>query len=95
MAISCEKFLEEEPPTFISGSNYFKTADDARSAVDGVYKSLLTAHERWWAVVDAYTDDQVGKSNEKNYNAFGQHTVLPSDAIFENQDYGIYKHWWV
>jgi len=47
MSISCEEFLEEEPPTFISASNFFQNAGDARTAADGVYKSLLESHNRF------------------------------------------------
>lgn len=95
MSISCDEYLEENPPNFVAESNYFQTADDARTAVGGVYKSLLTAHQRWWAVVDAYTDDQVSKSNGGNYNAFGTHTVTASNQVFEERDFSIYTQWWV
>ena len=93
MSISCEEFLEEEPPTFISASNFFQNAGDARTAADGVYKSLLESHNRFWTVVDAYTDDQVSRTQGGNYNAFGTHTVTPSDRVFEQ--FSVYSNWWI
>ncbi|MDO7172409.1 RagB/SusD family nutrient uptake outer membrane protein [Mariniflexile sp. AS56] len=93
MSISCEEYLLEEPPTFISESNFFKTAGDARTAVDGVYKSLSNVHNRFWTAVDAYTDDQVSRRQGGNYDAFGTHTLSPSDPVFEQ--HGVYSEWWI
>ncbi|WP_225035232.1 RagB/SusD family nutrient uptake outer membrane protein [Winogradskyella sp. SM1960] len=93
MNISCESYLEEEPPTFISASNFFQTPGDARTAVDGVYKSMYVVHSRFWTVVDAYTDDQVSRTNGGNHDAFGTHTVMPVDPMFEQ--HGVYSDWWV
>lgn len=90
--ISCDKYLEEEPPTFISNTNYFQNAGDARTAVDGVYQKMLDIHGRFWPVIDAYTDDQVSKTDGGFFNAFGSHTVTPSDRVFEG--FGVYTGWW-
>ncbi|MDW5290119.1 RagB/SusD family nutrient uptake outer membrane protein [Formosa sp. PL04] len=93
MSISCEEYLVEEPPTFISASNYWQNEGDARTGVDGVYKSMLEVHNRWWPVVDAYTDDQVSRSAGGVTNAFGTHTVTPSDRFFEQ--FNVYHLWWI
>ena len=93
ITISCEDYLLEEPPTFISGSNYFKTAGDARTAVNGVYQKMNEVHGRFWTVVDAFTDDQVSGGNGNFHAAFGSHTVSPSDRVFE--DFNVYHNWWL
>lgn len=93
LTISCSDFLEEAPPTFISGNNYFLTEGDARTSVDGVYQCMSEAHNRFWSSIDAYTDDQVSKTNGGKYDAFGQHALLPSDPILEQ--YGVYSTWWI
>ena len=90
---SCEDFLQEEPITFISDADYFITAGDARTAVDGVYRKLNDVQSRFWTVVDAYTDDQVSRTRGGNYDAFGTHTVTPSNPVFEQHN--IYRDWWI
>jgi starch-binding outer membrane protein, SusD/RagB family len=94
MGISCEDYLREEPPTFISASNFWKTASDARTGVNGVYQKLNDAHNRWWVVVDLFTDDIVSRTNGGNYfNPFGEHTVTASTPVFEQ--FGLYSDWWI
>ncbi|KJD35987.1 hypothetical protein PW52_05015 [Tamlana sedimentorum] len=93
MSISCDEYLVEEPPTFISASNYFKTAGDARTAVDGVYQQMNEVYSRFWCAIDAYTDDQVSRNAGGFYNSLGTHTVSPSDQIFEQ--FLIYSRWWI
>lgn len=93
MSISCEEYLKEEPPTFISAQNYWKTANDARTGVNAVYQKLNDVHNRWWIAIDAYTDDVVSRTTGGVFNPFGQHIVSPSDAIFEQ--YGVYSEWWI
>ncbi|MBU2950937.1 RagB/SusD family nutrient uptake outer membrane protein [Tamlana agarivorans] len=88
MMSSCEDYLVEEPPIFISASNYWQTEGDARTAVDGAYEQLHSQHNRWWACVDAYTDDQVNRSDDD----FGSHTVSSTTDMWERFD--IYRDWW-
>jgi len=90
---SCEDYLQEEPPTFISESNYFQTPGDARTAVDGVYKKMNDVYNRFWTLTDTYTDDQVSKNGGGFYNAFGTHTLTPSDQMFEQ--FETYSGWWL
>ncbi|MEQ8556534.1 MAG: RagB/SusD family nutrient uptake outer membrane protein [Cyclobacteriaceae bacterium] len=89
LALSCEDYLVEEPPTFISASNYWRNAGDARTAVDGAYEQLYDAHNRWWATIDEYTDDQVNRSDTD----YGRHELKPSDQMFER--FGNYREWWI
>jgi hypothetical protein len=94
MSISCEDYLEEDPPTFISALNYWKTSGDARTGVDGVYQKLNDANNRWWVLIDQYTDDQVSRTKGRSSsNPLGTHTVTPSTPIFE--EFGVYRDWWI
>jgi hypothetical protein len=93
ITISCKDYLIEEPPTFISASNYWKTEGDARTAVDGVYQKMNEVHGRFWPAVDAYTDDQVSRAQGGFHNAFGTHTLTPSDRVLES--FNIYSNWWL
>lgn len=93
MSTSCEDFLREEPPTFISATNYWQTASDARTAVDGVYKKMNDVHARFWGGIDAYTDDQVSRSRGSWYNDFGMHVLTPSNRLFEQ--FTVYRDWWI
>lgn len=94
MSISCDKYLLEEPPTFISASNFWKTAGDARTGVDGVYQKLNDVNNRWWAMIDEYTDDQVAKKKGTNFsNPLGTHTLTPSSPVLEQ--FGLYRNWWI
>lgn len=93
MSISCEEYLEETPPTFVSASNFWQTAGDARTAVDGIYQKLNDVNNRFWTVIDAYTDDQVSRTQGSFHNAFGTHTVTPSDRMLEQ--FPIYRDWWI
>lgn len=91
--VSCSDFLEEEPPTFISATNYFQTEGDARTGVDGVYERMRDMYSRWWMAIDLYTDDIVSKTNGNNeFNMLGLHTVFPSATLFESYD--VYNRWW-
>ncbi|ANW96382.1 hypothetical protein AXE80_08870 [Wenyingzhuangia fucanilytica] len=90
---SCGDFLDEEPPTFISGENYYKTAGDARTGVDGAYESLNNIYSRWWPIIDVYTDDLVTRTQGNSAtNDFGTHTVTASNSLFEG--YGMYTIYW-
>lgn len=89
VALSCNDYLVEEPPTFISASNFWNTAVDGRTGVDGVYEQLYDVHNRWWATIDEYTDDQVNRSDSD----YGRHTLKPTDQMFER--FGNYREWWI
>lgn len=93
MTISCEDYLQEEPPTFISATNYWQTASDARTGVDGIYQKLNDVCDRFWGVIDAYTDDQVSRARGSWHNDFGMHVLEPTNRMFEQ--FPVYKDWWI
>nr|WP_262885155.1 RagB/SusD family nutrient uptake outer membrane protein [Algibacter sp. L3A6] len=93
MLSSCSDFLEEVPPTFISTPNYYQTAGDARTAVDGIYERMRVVYSRWWMGIDMYTDDLVSRTaGSSNFNMMALHTTFPSAGLFESTD--VYSAWW-
>jgi hypothetical protein len=91
--VSCSDFLEEDPPQFISTVNFYKTPEDARNAVDAVYKSLNQVCARYWMTIDLYTDDIVSKNAARLYNVMATHDVHPSLVLFD-KDREVYSRWW-
>ncbi|MDA9069804.1 RagB/SusD family nutrient uptake outer membrane protein [Algibacter sp.] len=96
--ISCEEFLEEDPNVFISNSNFYKTASDARTATDGVYKMLndggaLSLYGRFWEAIDIATDDVTSRTNRTNFNPWFEHTINGEHVWFEswNQYQGLWQ----
>ncbi|MEM9857276.1 MAG: RagB/SusD family nutrient uptake outer membrane protein [Bacteroidota bacterium] len=94
---SCEDFLEEEPPVFISTTNFYQTAVDARTATDAIYESLQdgssnSIYGRWWAGIDIGTDDITSRTNRNNYGNWLGHTMNPSDVWLEA--YQVYQNLW-
>nr|WP_299069501.1 RagB/SusD family nutrient uptake outer membrane protein [uncultured Allomuricauda sp.] len=82
MIISCEEFLIEEPPSFISTANFYKNAGDARTAADAIYEGLqdgggFSIYGRMWCAVDLGTDDIASRTNRNNYLQFFNHTIDP------------------
>ncbi|WP_159020732.1 RagB/SusD family nutrient uptake outer membrane protein [Algibacter sp. L3A6] len=97
--VSCEGFLEENPPTFISTSNFYQDESQARSGLDAAYNSLdnhssvTSAYGFSWPMLDLGTDDVSSKLNENNESPdFLSHNIS-STLRFINlrQQYAI---WW-
>jgi len=96
--VSCEDYLKEEPPTFISTTNFYKTASDARTACDGAYESFLdgssnSTYGRFWPVVDLGTDDVTSRTQGYLFNDFLTHTISATDSWFEN--FGQFSNFWI
>ena len=95
---SCDEFLEEVPPTFISTANFYKTQSDARTACDAVYEMFHdggwnSTYGRWWPAIDLGTDDVVSKVGRTNFNDWFSHTLNPSHPWFES--WGQYSNFWI
>jgi hypothetical protein len=97
LALSCDSFLEEDPNTFVSTSNFYQTESDARTACDGVYKMLndggaLSLYGRFWPAIDIATDDVASKVGRTNFNPWFEHTINRQHVWFEswNQYQGLW-----
>jgi len=83
-AISCQDFLREEPPTFISSINFYKNAGDARTACDAIYNALaVNIYARWWPVIDCGTDDVTSKLNANTFSPWFTHTINGAENWFD------------
>lgn len=91
--VSCQDFLVEEPKTFVSSSNFYNDANDARTATDAVYQPLATSiYARWWPVIDCGTDDVSSKSRGNTFLQWHNHTISGSENWFES--WGQYSGFW-
>lgn len=96
--MACDGFLDEVPPSFISGSNFFQTETDARTAADGIYRSFAngTQHSmygRWWPAIDLGTDDVASKTTRNNFAAWFDHTITGGHPWLNSWEQ--YNSFWV
>ncbi|MEM1001577.1 MAG: RagB/SusD family nutrient uptake outer membrane protein [Bacteroidota bacterium] len=80
LAISCEDFLEEEPPNFVSTDVFWVSAENARIGTDAMYETLSdgssnSVYGRWWPAVDVGTDDVMSRVNRNNFADWFSHTI--------------------
>ncbi|MCD4696666.1 MAG: RagB/SusD family nutrient uptake outer membrane protein, partial [Bacteroidales bacterium] len=61
LTTSCEKFLDEQPQGDYPTSEFFKTENHAKLAIDGCYEPLSFANpdNRLWVVTDVVSNDAV------------------------------------
>jgi hypothetical protein len=65
---SCQKALIEEPKNFLNPEQFFKTDDDAKQGVNGVYFWLVGSHpqrlfqQELWSYLDEECDNILGKT---------------------------------
>ncbi|MDO6792594.1 RagB/SusD family nutrient uptake outer membrane protein [Tamlana sp. 1_MG-2023] len=95
--VSCEDSLTEEPPTFISLSNFYQTSSDARTATDAIYKALHdgsgnSLYGRFWTGIDVATDDVVTRVNKRTYDDWFSHTIGSNHVWLES--YNQYQGLW-
>lgn len=65
---SCKKFLEEDPKSLVSTSNFYKTQDDAIAAVNAIYGYLNSTstgstagvyHSTFWVIAGLASDEML------------------------------------
>lgn len=82
---ACKKnALIEEPKDFISSSNFYKTADNAESAVLGIY-SIASATPFRYQLLELHSDIATGRGSWSSLNIFNQ--VLDQTQIGRVRDY--------
>lgn len=74
--VSCEKFLEKEPPSYIVPEDYYRSEDQVLASVNRFYPDVLPSHGGNYGMFewDNHTDNQVGMSGNSKY-AKGQWRV--------------------
>lgn len=66
--VSCNKLLDVKPETFTSGSNYYKTENQVRTAVNGAYSVLqnLNTSGNYWIFTEVRSDNTTYQYNPNN-----------------------------
>lgn len=62
---ACKKQLEEKPFSFLTLANYYKTADDAQTAITGVFSAMQqqTSYQRTvWLISELPADNLIGNT---------------------------------
>src|SRR5690606_26163188 len=69
--MSCEKFLDREPPSQIVPSDYYRSEDQIQAAVNQFYTELLPSHGGGYGLfgVDIDTDNQADMSADPKFSA--------------------------
>jgi tetratricopeptide (TPR) repeat protein len=66
--LGCNKLLDVKPETFTSGSNYYKTEQQIRTAVNGAYSVLQTLNTsgNFWIFTEVRADNTTYQYNPNN-----------------------------
>jgi len=93
-AVSCRDYLSEEPPTFISRTNFYRNEADARTSCDAIYNALAQQiYARWWPIIDLGTDDVTSQTGQNIFLPWFDHTITGTENWFEA--WGQYSGFWV
>lgn len=80
MTVSCKKFTEIEPEGFIRGEQTFKTADDAVSAIYGLYGLMQPLVDQIYLAGEVQGDLVVAARGADNYiSEIAQNRVTPQN----------------
>lgn len=74
--LSCKKFLDQEPPSYIVPESYYRSEDQVQAAVNQFYADILPSHGGNYGLFEAdnQTDNQVAMSAPSKF-ATGQWKV--------------------
>lgn len=67
--VSCSDLLDQEPPSYVVPSDYFKTADQVQASANSFYSSLLPSHGGGYGLYgnDCGTDNQASMWADGKY----------------------------
>lgn len=91
MAGGCEDLLKEEPRSFLTLENFYKTTDDAEKAVIAAYQGLQqdgVSDWRWFFVVDGMSD--VSNAHPLDQNPPAQH---PGTLNWDTENSFLFAAW--
>jgi hypothetical protein len=88
---SCKDFLEEDPKDRVSIDNYYKTQEDAISAVNAIYSHLNSQsgdtfggvyHSSFWVTVGLASDEMLNnQAGEVNAGQLSDFTYTPDNGL--------------
>lgn len=92
---SCSDFLEQNPQTDLSENDFYKTADDILSAVNGVYSSLQEGdiYGNWYVFVEIPSDNTRNQlsGSVTTQNEFDQFYIDTQNSMIANFWKAAYK----
>ena len=92
---SCSDFLEQNPQTDLSENDFYKTADDILSAVNGAYSSLQEGdiYGNWYVFGEIPSDNTRNQlsGSVTTQNAFGQFYIDTQNSMIANFWKAAYK----
>lgn len=92
---SCSDFLEQNPQTDLSGNDFYKTADDILSAVNGVYSSLQEGdiYGNWYVFGEIPSDNTRNQlsGSVTTQNEFDQFYIDTQNSMIANFWKAAYK----
>ena len=92
---SCSDFLEQNPQTDLSENDFYKTADDILSAVNGAYSSLLEGdiYGNWYVFGDIPSDNTRNQlsGSVTTQNEFDQFYIDTQNSMIANFWKAAYK----
>lgn len=96
-AVSCEKFLEEDPRSILGPETFFKSDADAHQAMTGIY-ALLKNNSLYGQVgLDKFYDNGADiiepNRSAKMFIGFGNYTMDESFADYSLQKMGVTDTW--
>ncbi|HBF06232.1 MAG TPA: RagB/SusD family nutrient uptake outer membrane protein [Prevotella sp.] len=67
--VSCSDLLDQEPPSYVVPSDYFKTADQVQACANSFYSSILPSHGGGYGLYanDCGTDNQAAMGADGKY----------------------------
>lgn len=99
IATGCRKdFLTEKNLSAITQENYFTTATQAQTAINGIYPALqtLTAEEGFigeatWASIEMPVGHLIPQGSSQNNSGLARHTNSPIEPVFKTLWVGFYN----
>lgn len=70
LAVSCEDYLDKEPPSYVVPEDYYQSEDQLQAAANKFYPDVLPSHSNWSYGRfgdDNNTDNQSGTSADNKY----------------------------
>ncbi len=78
--VSCEKFLEENPKDRLAETNFYKTLEDLKSAVNAIYQPVpRIVADNWYLQIEIPADYAYGRGSTMPIG--GEYTGLDATNI--------------
>lgn len=82
--VSCDDFLEQEPPSYLPTEGFVNTESNLQTAVNQLYQDILPGHSNWSYGIygnDKNTDNQIDWWPDRKFGDGLWKTAQSGDAI--------------